>query len=148
MATLAFTYQNRTTGEILYVMEWRNLSSQVGLHMSHSMTNYKGGFASGYNGRWLIARNDSNIVINENDFLNVTMLEYYYFFFCHIIMDYFRTLCHFYPDKDFLCENTYDSLVWWETEIEKPSDAHLIELNQSAVLEWAKGDMKTQCNMC
>ena len=61
-------------------------------------------------------------------------------------MDYNRVLIEFYTDKDYHCENTYESLVWME-ETPKPTDKELCDLYETIKDEWSIFDMKTQRNM-
>ena len=63
-------------------------------------------------------------------------------------MDYRRVLGQFYPDKSCFCEDNYESLVWWDTEIEKPTDEELIGLYDGVKYTWALDEMRqTRNNM-
>ena len=61
-------------------------------------------------------------------------------------MDYNRVLMEFYTDKSYYCEDTYESLVWWE-ETPKPTDEELCDLYETNKDEWSILDMKEQRNM-
>lgn len=51
-------------------------------------------------------------------------------------MNYSRVLNQFYPDKIFLCKDTYESLEWREEDIPKPTNEELCKLYESVKNEW------------
>jgi len=62
-------------------------------------------------------------------------------------MDYRRLLGQFYPNKDYFCKDTYESLEWREIEIPKPTKEELYALYENVKYEWSFIDMKEKRNM-
>ena len=62
-------------------------------------------------------------------------------------MDYRRVLGQFFPNKNYYCEDTYESLVWWETDIPKPTNEELCALYENVKNEWVLLDMRETRNM-
>jgi hypothetical protein len=59
-------------------------------------------------------------------------------------MNYFRVLNQFYPNMNFFCKDTYESLEWREKEIPKPTKEELCELYESVKNEWAMCKLRNE----
>jgi hypothetical protein len=62
-------------------------------------------------------------------------------------MDYFRLLNHLYPNKNFFCKDTYESIEWRETDIAKPTKQELCDLYESVKDQWELYEMRIKRNM-
>lgn len=62
-------------------------------------------------------------------------------------MDYNRILNQFYPNKNFFCKDTYESIEWRELEIVKPTKEELHNLYESVKYQWAFDKMRIERNM-
>jgi hypothetical protein len=62
-------------------------------------------------------------------------------------MDCYRVLTHFYPNKNFFCIDTYETLEWMETEIPKPTKQEVEDLYESIVDEWMLEDVRQERNI-
>ena len=63
-------------------------------------------------------------------------------------MNYKRIIGHTFPETSiFFVEDTYDSLVWWDEDTQKPTDDEIITYYNSYMTEWAKEEMKQHRNM-
>jgi hypothetical protein len=60
-------------------------------------------------------------------------------------MDYRQVLGQFFPDKGYYCEDSYESIEWWDT-VEKPTDEELIGLYEGVKHTWALDEMRQKRN--
>ena len=61
-------------------------------------------------------------------------------------MNYFRVLNQFYPNKLFLCKDTYESIEWSDEDIPKPTKEELCELYESVKNEWELYEFRIERN--
>ena len=61
------------------------------------------------------------------------------------MMDYRATMSFMHPNKDYMCEDTYESLVWNETE-PKPTDEELKDYWDTIKHEYLKDIMRQERN--
>ena len=61
------------------------------------------------------------------------------------MMDYRVTMSFMHPNKDYMCEDTYESLVWNETE-PKPTDEELKDYWNTIKHEYLKDIMRQERN--
>jgi hypothetical protein len=61
------------------------------------------------------------------------------------MMDYRVTMSFMHPNKDYMCEDTYESLVWNETE-PKPTDEELKDYWDTIKHEYLKDIMRQERN--
>lgn len=62
-------------------------------------------------------------------------------------MDCYRVLTHFYPNKNFFCIDTYETLEWYETDIPKPTKQEVEDLYESIFETLMIEDMRQERNM-
>jgi hypothetical protein len=61
------------------------------------------------------------------------------------MMDYRATMSFMHPNKDYMCEDTYESLVWNETE-PKPTDEELKDYWDTIKYDYLKEIMRNERN--
>jgi hypothetical protein len=61
------------------------------------------------------------------------------------MMDYRVTMSFMHPNKDYMCEDTYESLVWNETEL-KPTDEELKDYWDTIKYDYLKEIMRNERN--
>ena len=63
----------------------------------------------------------------------------------YYMMDYRVTMSFIHPNKDYMCEDTYESLVWNETE-PKPTDKELQDYWDSIEHDYLEQEMRMKRN--
>ena len=51
-------------------------------------------------------------------------------------MNYYEILSHFYPNMNYFCIDTYETLEWYETDKPKPSKESLASLYETVKDKW------------